>query len=196
MVSQALIDETRENQDPNATERRFDAHDVLALLHRRRRYLMGGTLGAAVLAAAVVLLIPSRYTAETVLLPPAQNDSMTSAFLGQLGGSGMLASMAGTGLGLKSSGDMYIALLRARTVEDAMIRRFGLMARYRAARMSDARKAFESRSMVVFAPKTGLITVQVTDGDARLAAQMANGYTEEFRKFSASLAITEASQRR
>ena len=41
-----------------------------------------------------------------------------------------------------------------------------------------------------------MITISVTDWDPKLAAEIANGYVEEFRKFSANLAITEASQRR
>ena len=44
--------------------------------------------------------------------------------------------------------------------------------------------------------KDGLITISVTDRDSKQAATIANGYIEEYRKFSANLAITEASQRR
>jgi len=36
----------------------------------------------------------------------------------------------------------------------------------------------------------------VTDKDPRMAAEIANGYIDEFRKLSANLAITEAAQRR
>jgi protein involved in polysaccharide export with SLBB domain len=44
--------------------------------------------------------------------------------------------------------------------------------------------------------KSGVIAISATDGDAARAAELANGYVDEFKKFSASLAITEASQRR
>jgi uncharacterized protein involved in exopolysaccharide biosynthesis len=77
-----------------------------------------------------------------------------------------------------------------------MIRRFNLMDRYRKKRMSDTRTAFEDRSTVILGAKDGLIRITVTDRDPNLAADMANGYVEEFRKQSANLAITEASQRR
>jgi uncharacterized protein involved in exopolysaccharide biosynthesis len=36
----------------------------------------------------------------------------------------------------------------------------------------------------------------VTDGDAHRAAELANGWVEEYRRMTASLAVTEASQRR
>jgi capsule polysaccharide export protein KpsE/RkpR len=91
---------------------------------------------------------------------------------------------------------MYVSLLRSRTVEDAVIQRFGLMARYRKKTMVDAQNAFERHSSVVLGTKDGLIRVKVEDRDPKLAAEIANGYVEELRKLSANLAITEASQRR
>jgi len=104
--------------------------------------------------------------------------------------------MAGSSLGIKSAGDMYVALFGSRTVEDALIQRFGLMARYRTKKISDTRKELEDRSTVVLGVRDGLIRISVTDRDPRYAADIANGYVEEFRKISANLAITEASQRR
>jgi len=91
---------------------------------------------------------------------------------------------------------MYVSLLTSRTVEDAMIQRFGLMAEYREKRMSDARQEFERRMTAVAGSKDGLIRVSVEDGDPKRAAELANGYVDEFRKLSASLAITEAARRR
>ena len=175
-----------------------DVHllDLLTILSRRRRFVVVFTFGAAVLTAVVVLLIPSRYTAETIVLPPGQSSSASSALLSQLGGSGALASAAGASLGIKNPGEIYVSLLRSRTVEDSVIKRFGLMNRYHAKNNSDARTAFQKHSNVVLGAKDGLITISVTDSDAKLAADMANGYIDEFRKFSANLAITEASQRR
>jgi len=193
--------ETREGRIPETPPQDASASDVsllplLEILLRRRKFILLLTLGVTVAAAVTVLLIPSRYTAETVVLPPGQNTSMNSALLNQLGGSGALASAAGASLGIKSPGDMYVSLFRGRTVEDAVIRRFGLMARYREKTMTDARRAFENRSTVLLGVKDGLIRISVTDWEPQLAASIANGYVEEFRKLSASLAMTEASQRR
>ena len=77
-----------------------------------------------------------------------------------------------------------------------MVQRFGLMARYRTKKITDARKAFESHSKVTLGTKDGLITIRVEDRDPNMAAEIANGYVDQFRKLSANLAITEASQRR
>jgi uncharacterized protein involved in exopolysaccharide biosynthesis len=180
--------------DPPAESRQL--LDVLIILARRKKFVMGFTLGAALLAVVIVLMVPSKYTATTLVLPPVQTSSMSSALLGQLGGSSALASVAGASLGIRNPADMYVSLFRSRTVEDTMIRRFGLMARYRRKRMSDTRTAFEARSTVALGIKDGLLRITVTDWDPNLAAEMANAYVDEFRNISANLAITEASQRR
>lgn len=195
------VEETRTEQIQEAKRLEAPAQevhvlDLLIILARRRKFILWFTFGVAVLTAITVLLIPNKYTASTVVLPPSQNSSMSSALLGQLGGSGALASMAGASLGIKNPGDMYVALFRSQTVEDALIQRFGLMSRYSSKRISDARTAFEDRSTVVLGAKDGLIRISVTDRDPQLAADFANGYVDEFRKLSANLAVTEAAQRR
>jgi uncharacterized protein involved in exopolysaccharide biosynthesis len=70
------------------------------------------------------------------------------------------------------------------------------MAEYHEKRMSDARREFEHRTTAVVGTKDGLIRISVEDRDPKRAAELANGFVEEFRKLSASLAITEAARRR
>jgi uncharacterized protein involved in exopolysaccharide biosynthesis len=188
-----------ENVDPSRTETEVSLLDLLILLLGHKRFIVRFVLGAFVLAIVVSLLLPVRYEAKIVLLPPTQNSSIGSALMGQLGNLGALgslASLAGGGLGLKNPADMYVSLLTSRTVEDGMIQRFGLMKEYHEKRMSDTRKEFERRTTVVAGTKDGLIRLSVEDGDPKRAAELANGYVEEFRKLSASLAITEAARRR
>lgn len=182
-----------------ATEYEASVLDVLVLLAERKRFILRFVLGAAVLATVVAFLLPVRYEAKIVLLPPQQNSSIASSLLGQVGNMGSLgslASLAGSSLGIKNPADMYVALLTSRTVEDAMIQRFRLMQEYDEKRMSDTRKVFEGRTTAVAGAKDGLIRISVEDRDPQRAAELANGYVEEFRKLSASLAITEAAQRR
>lgn len=170
--------------------------DVAIALVQRRRPIIGVTIGVALLTAVIVFIVPSKYTAETLVLPPTQNSSLSASLLGQMGGASPLASLAGAGLGLKSSGDMYVSLFRSHTVEDSVIKRFGLMERYHKKNMVDTRFKFEHYSTVVLGVKDGLIRITVTDRDPKLAAEMANDYVDAFRNLSKNLAITEASQRR
>jgi len=181
---------------PNIQEQGFEFLDVLIALSRRRKFIFRTTAIVASLTIIVVLLLRNKYTAETVVLPPQQNSSLSSMMLGQLAGNGALASLAGAGLGIKNPGDMYVALFRIQSVEDAIIRKFALMKRYRDKRMTDARRDFEDHSTVVLGVKDGLIRVTVTDWDPKMAADIANAYVDQFRDLSQHLAITEASQRR
>jgi tyrosine-protein kinase Etk/Wzc len=174
--------------------------DILVLVLRHRNFILRFVAAAAIIAVATAFLLPVRYEAKVVLLPPAQNSSLGSALMGQLGSLGALGSLAslagGGGLGLKNPADMYVSLITSRTVEDAMINRFGLMQEYREKNMSDARKELERRTTAVAGAKDGLIRLSMEDRDPKRAADLANGYIEEFRRLSASLAITEAQRRR
>ena len=173
--------------------------DVVLLLVQKKRFILRFVLGAIVLAIALALILPVSYEAQVVLLPPSgQGSSLASALLGQIGSLGSLGSLSAVagGFGMKTPTDMYVSLLKSRTVEDATIQRFGLMKEYKTKRLSDARKVFEHRADVVAGQKDGLIRVTVEDHDAKRAAELANGYVEEFKKLSASLAITEAARRR
>jgi len=171
--------------------------DLVDVIGRQKKFLALSTLAAGTLALIVTLLIPNRYTATTTVLPPQQgSSSLSAALLSQVGNLGALGSLAGGSLGLKNAADMTIALLKSRTVEDAMVQRFDLMKLYKEKRMSDARKAFEGHCSIDSNSKDGLIRIAIEDRDPRRAAEMANAYVDEYRKFSAHLAITEAGQRR
>ena len=171
--------------------------DLLVVIGSRKKFLAVSTLAIGTLALIVTLLIPKRYTATTTVLPPQQgSSSLSAALLSQVSNLGALGSLAGGTLGLKNPADMTIALLKSRTVEDAMVQRFDLMKLYKEKRMSDTRKDFEGHCSIESNSKDGLIRIAIDDRDPRRAAEMANAYVDEYRKFSAHLAITEAGQRR
>jgi uncharacterized protein involved in exopolysaccharide biosynthesis len=116
--------------------------------------------------------------------------------MAQLGGLSSVASLGGGSLGLKNPNDLLVAMLKSRTVEDAMVDRFHLVELFGAKQRSDARKNLEGIVDIDNGAKDGLIRISVTDRNPQRAAELANGYVEEFKKLSASLAVTEASQRR
>ena len=170
--------------------------DLLIVLAERKHIILWVTVTFAVVAAVISLILPKQYTASVALLPPQQNSSMGSAIASQLGNLGGMAAFAGGGLGLKSPNDMYIAMLKSRTVEEAMVRHFGLVQEYKQKYISDACKVFEHHATIDGSGKDGLLHIAVQDPDPNRAAQLANGYVDQFRNLSEHLAITEASQRR
>jgi tyrosine-protein kinase Etk/Wzc len=164
-----------------------------------RRWALIAVVAAICTASgiALALLLPVRYTAEIVILPPQQeNSSITSALAAQFGGLSSMAQLAGGSLGLKNKNDMYVSMFKSHLVEDAIIQRFNLQAEYRKKLISDTRKVFEKRTSVDGGTKDGLIHIAFQDHDPRRAAEIANGYVDQFRVLSQHLAIGEAAQRR
>jgi len=64
--------------------------------------------------------------------------------------------LAGGGLGLKNPNDLQVAMLKSRTVEDAMLDRFHLEALYGKKFKSDARKKLEKVVDIDSGSKDGL----------------------------------------
>jgi uncharacterized protein involved in exopolysaccharide biosynthesis len=168
----------------------------MIVIAERKRVVLRTTALFAVLAIVISLLLSARYTATVTLLPPQEGSSMGAALASQLGNLGGMAALAGGSLGLKNPNDRYVAMLRSRTVEDAMVKRYGLMQEYHSRYLSDARKNFEGRTTVDGSGKDGLIHISVEDQSPNRAAELANGYVDQYRDLSQNLAITEASQRR
>jgi uncharacterized protein involved in exopolysaccharide biosynthesis len=170
--------------------------DLLIVLAERKRTIFWVTLGFAIVSIVVSLILPKQYTATVILLPPQQNSSLSAQLASQFGSLGGMAALAAGGGGLlKNPNDMYVAMFKSRTVEDAMVQHFGLMQEYHKRYLSDARKKFEHYAAVDGSGKDGLIHISVEDWDPRRAAELANGYVEQFRDLSRSLAFTEAQQR-
>jgi polysaccharide biosynthesis/export protein len=170
--------------------------ELLTLLALHRRFLAKAALAGAICGLALAFLLPVQFTAITTILPTGSSSSLASAFASQSGELGLLANLAGGSLGYHNPSELCLLMLRSRSVEDAVIQRFQLMTEYREKRLSDTRVALERTTSVTLNLKTGIIAVSARDRDPARAAELANGYVEEFRKFTGSLAITEAGQRR
>src|SRR5882672_2048354 len=181
---------------PAAEEDEIALLDLLIVLAKHKRVVFGVPLAAAIGAATISLLLPNVYTGATRILPPQQSASAASALVNQLGGAlGGLGGVAGGALGIRNPNDLYVGMLKSRTVADNLIARFELGKVYGKDLLSDARRRLERETTIV-AGKDGIITIEVDDKDPKRAAEIANAYVEELMKLTKILADTEASQRR
>ena len=170
----------------------IDLLDLLQVLADNLRLLLLGPLAAGLLALGITFLIPPTFTATTRLMPPQQQQSAASAMLQGLGALGALPGVASA---LKNPADQYVAFLKSRSVQDALIDRFKLEQRYESKYREDARTALGS-SVQIAAGKDGLITIDASDKDPAFAASLANAHVEELGRLLNRLALTEAQQRR
>jgi uncharacterized protein involved in exopolysaccharide biosynthesis len=188
--------ENPKDTSPSAEEDQVGLLGVLIVLAKHKRIVFGVPFLVGIVAAIVSLLLPNVYTGTARILPPQQGASAASALLNQLGGVfGGLAGAGGTLGGIRNPNDLYVGMLKSRTVADNLIVSFDLNKLYHQELQSNTRKMLESRTTIV-AGKDGIITIEVDDKDAKRAADLANAYVDELMKLTRVLAVTEASQRR
>lgn len=163
---------------PEAEAARARMIATLRLVWESRRLFFRAVLAGAVISAGLVLLIPVRYEATAQLMPPdGQAGGTGLAMLSALAGrSGGLGGVAGDLLGIRNSGALFVGILESRTVQDRLIEQFGLQKTYHASKMEDARMALASHTRIAEDRKSGVISITVTDHDARRAAAMAEAY--------------------
>ena len=166
--------------------------DLLQVVADHLRLLVLGPLAAGLAALGISFAIAPTFTASVKFLPPQQQQSAAASMLANLGA---LGGLAGAASGLKNPSDQYLAFIKSRSVQDALIERFGLMNRYGVELRQDARKSLEGVTRAS-SGKDGLITVEIDDKDPKFAAELANAHVEELQKLLARLAVTEAQQRR
>ncbi len=178
--------------ETRAAQQEITLLDMLLVLAAHKKLVFRLPIAVALLTAGITLLLPNIYTATTRILPPQQQQSSAAAMLGQLGA---LAGGAASALGIKNPNDLYVGMLKSRTVADDLIRRFELKQRFDVETLDEARKELEKVSEII-AGKDGIISVAVDDEEPKIAADLANAYVEELSKITTTLAVTEASQRR
>lgn len=167
--------------------------DFLIVLAKHKKIVLGLPLGAAIVAAVISLLLPNIYTATVKILPPQQSQSSTTALLAQFGA--LIGGGAASPLSLRNPNDLYVGMLKSRTVADNLITRFELRKVYDQETMFETRK-WLARNSTIISGRDGIIAIEFDDRDPKRAAEVANAYVEELYKLTSTLAISEASQRR
>lgn len=185
-----MSSEPEHNAAPDEDE--ISLLDLLETVVEHLRLLVLGPLMVGLLALGLAFQVTPTFTAKTTFLPPQQQQSAAASMLASLGA---LGGLAGAATGIKNPNDQYVAFLKSRAIENVLIERFGLMARYEADMRDDAYKALES-NVRISAGKDGLITVEVDDREPDFAANLANAHVEELGTLMSRLAVTEAQQRR
>jgi len=182
-----------ESNEPTPREDQLTLSDVALILVMRWRLIVLGSLLIGVTVLGITFLMKPIFTARTSFLPPQQQQSSAASALASLGALSGLASAAG---GIKSPADQYVSLMQSVTVADRIIDKFKLLEKFDTPYRLSARKNLEQSVRITAGKKDGLIAVEIDSDDAKLAADMANAYVEELRRFTGMLSLTEAQQRR
>lgn len=176
--------------------REWQAARLRLLWSRRRLFFRAAAAGLAA-STLLAFLIPKSYTATSQLMPPdpqsASGMAMMAALAAKGGGLGM---MAGDLLGLKSSGAMFIGVLRSQTSEEHLIEQFDLRKVYGKRLVVDARRVLDENTSISEDRKSGIITISVSDHRPERAAAMASAYVDQLNVLVAGLSTTAAHRER
>ena len=183
---------TEEQLSGKSDDVRFGVMDFMIVLAKRKKLILFFPISIAIISAAISFVIPEVYKSTARLLPPQQAQSGTAALLSQLGG---VAGIAAGAAGIKSPNDLYIGMLKSRTVADRLIAKYDLKKNYDVKSQEKARKELEGNTLIS-SGKDGLIVIEVEDTNKKLVADIANGYIAELKKLTQVLALTEASKQR
>lgn len=164
----------------------------LAILFRKRRVLVAGTLGVALLSAVVSLLLPKWYVARTSILPPENIP----------GGFDMMAIIQGMNLPflpgsalLGSGGSNYESILKSRRLREELVEDFDLQGYFKVRRKEAALGKLLSQTSTSVG-EDGLLVLTYRDRDPEMAARIANRYSELLDHFNRELTSTRSGKTR
>ena len=184
-------------ETPPEDLREWQADQLRLFWGRRRLFFRVGAVGL-LLSTLVAFLIPKSYTATTQLMPPDPQSTsgmaMMAAMAAKAGGG--LAGVAGDLLGLKSSGALFVGVLRSQTSQDRLVEQFDLQKVYGKRLVMDARLALDENTSISEDKKSGIITISVTDHNPQRAAALANAYVDQLNTLVSELSTSSAHRER
>ena len=169
--------------------------DLASVLVKQKMLILKLTGGAAIISIIFSLLLTNIYTATAKILPPLKEGAGgLSALSAMLGSAGGLGSLAGGALG-GGSAELYLGILKSRSVEDAVIKKLDLAKVYETRTPEETRKELEGM-VKMQAGKDGIITIAADDEDPKLAAAVANAFVEELDSKSVQMNLSKAGTER
>ncbi|MGA2404561.1 MAG: Wzz/FepE/Etk N-terminal domain-containing protein [Syntrophobacteraceae bacterium] len=183
-----------QDQRPLPEEEEINLLELLRVIARRKSVIIRICTATVIIAVCYSLTLKNIYTASAKILPPQkESGGGLSALLGQAGGLAALAGgMGGLGGG---SADLYLGILKSRSVADAVIKRLNLQKEFKAKTIDDTRKTLEG-AVKFKAGKDGIISIDADSKDPQKAAQLANTFVDELGRRSVELNLSKAGTER
>lgn len=171
------------------------------LLWDRRRFLLRATAVGLLASTLAAFLIPNSYTSTAQLMPPDQQSTSALAMMAGMASmaartGGSLGTMAGDLLGVKSSGSLFVGVLRSQSAQDRLVDKFNLRKVYRERLVVDARKKLDDNTSIAEDRKSGIISISVIDHNPQRAAALANAYVDQLNSLVAELSTSSAHRER
>jgi len=166
--------------------------EYLLVILKHKKMIFWTCLVTFILTCGITLVMPNIY-ASTARILPSQNDK--GGLSSVLGGMSGLAALAGVPVG-GGSGELYVGMMKSRSIEDVIIDKFNLMEVYGQESRVRTYVALEKAVSISIGKDDGIIAVTVEDKDPQRAAAMANSYVDELKKLNIKLNLNSAGRER
>ena len=187
LVSRAdRFDTTVDVVRPDTATDSMDTVEMLSLIWERRAFLSKVAVRALIVSTLIAFLLPTKYDSTIRLMPPDSlgDSGMILAALAAGSGSGKgssgLASLAGSALGMKNNGALFVDLLHSRTVQTHIVDKFHLRGKFWDRYEDDARNTLDDHTQIS-EDKKRRHSVTVRASSPQKARDMAKSYVEELR---------------
>lgn len=182
-----------QNQTGKAEEQDINLLELLQVIVKRKAFIIKLCSVAIVVSVIYSLTLTNIYSATAKILPP-QKDS--SSGLSALLGAGGLAGLAGLAAGgLGGGSELYLGILKSRSVADGVIQRLDLAKVYKSKTVEETRKSLDG-AVKVQVGKDGIISITAQDKDPVLSALLANTFVDELGKTTVRLNLSKAGTER
>ena len=170
----------------------------IRIVWNRRRLVLLASVTGSIAALLIALVTPKVYRASAQLMPPDTQSGSGLAMLTALSaktGSG-LGTLAGDMLGMKSTGALFIGIMRSQSVQEDLVKKFDLRKVYGQKLLMDARMTLDQNTSSVEDRKSGIITITVSDRNPKRAADLANAYVDKLNSLVVELSTSSAHRER
>lgn len=173
-------------------EQEINLLELLHVLVKRKMLVIKICTFAVVAAVVYSLALPNIYSATAKVLPPQKEGGggLSALLQGQAGG---LAALATGGLG--GGSDLYVGILKSRSVTDAIIKRPDIAPGFADTTLDEARIKLRG-AVKIQAGKDGIISITADDREPKRSALLANAFVEELGKITVRLNLSKAGTER
>jgi tyrosine-protein kinase Etk/Wzc len=176
-----------------ADESIINLSDYFRVIIKQRRMIFWFCVVVVIATAIVSLFLPKYFAATTSVLPPI--DVLAKEFgAGGLGGA--KSDLLRKAMDVTSIADMYVGILKSRSIADAIIERFDLVKVYRVKNDFSLVRQILGRGTSIQLTDEGIINITVEDRDPCRAAAMANAYVEELDRQNKRLFVGQAASKK
>ena len=169
----------------------MDLYRLVFIASKWAKFIVKTTVIVCVATVIVLLLLPNWYTATTSIFPAERESSFMGLASSILQGVGLMSGQEMVLPAFATPSHVYAAVLRSRTVVEAVVQEHDLKKRYKSKTTEEAVRECLSHTRIRVGPE-GIVSVSFEDIDKKRAADVANSFVEELNHINQKVSSSRA----